>query len=643
MKKIGLLVGGVFLCMVTVYAQSQEGDIPSQKRTLPKSDVHSWNIDERFGFKDSVAVDTLITSYQDNNPVNNYSIANSWNGNLGSPLQSKIYFDRTNKTDYLFSLPYDAYMITPENVSFFSTKTPYSQLVYRSALPKYSEEDYFKALLTMNANKRLNIGGLFNYIYARGQYANQGAELINGGFWMSYENKHYSGNAVIMFNRFKNHENGGISDPAFILNPSSIVGSSSYSSKDIPTNLTGVVSGYNNDIYFYNQRYRFGKDMERKVGEDSVATEFVPISSIIHTIKFENARRRYYETTVPAAFYDSTFLNNSYTNDSSRYWSLKNTVSFTLEEDFNRILHFGLAAFVEYDLRYHALVFDSVTDGYYENHLKVGALISKQKGKILTYDAQGDVYVLGPKAGEFEIFGNIHTVFNVKKDVLRLDAGVGFYNETVNNFVEHFSSNHFRWDNDFKNNLRFNAKVRFSVPTRDVSIGAQMENVTNLVYFNTKGLPEQYDGNVQVVALDAVANVRVWRFHLDNQFVYQYTSNRDILPLPDFSLYSTLYYKDKFFKVLTFQAGVSVRYHTAYYGPVYVPATGQFRVQNEQLIGNYPVLNAYLNFHLKRMRFYVQYAHWNKGLFDLTNYFSMPNYPINPGTFQFGLSWTFYN
>ena len=118
--------------------------------------------------------------------------------------------------------------------------------------------------------------------------------------------------------------------------------------------------------------------------------------------------------------------------------------------------------------------------------------------------------------------------------------------------------------------------MRFSVPTRDVSIGAQMENVTNLVYFNTKGLPEQYDGNVQVVALDAVANVRVWRFHLDNQFVYQYTSNRDILPLPDFSLYSTLYYKDKFFKVLTFQAGVSVRYHTAYYGPVLCACYRQF-------------------------------------------------------------------
>ena len=34
------------------------------------------------------------------------------------------------------------------------------------------------------------------------------------------------------------------------------------------------------------------------------------ISSIIHTIKFENARRRYYETTVPAAFYDLRLSNN---------------------------------------------------------------------------------------------------------------------------------------------------------------------------------------------------------------------------------------------------------------------------------------------------------------------------------------------
>ena len=73
-----------------------------------------------------------------------------------------------------------------------------------------------------------------------------------------------------------------------------------------------------------------------------------------------------------------------------------------------------------------------------------------------------------------------------------------------------------------------------------------------------------------------------------------------------------------------------------------MPATGIFYLQDKQLVGNYPEMNVYANFHLKRMRFYVQYYPWNKGLFGGNNYFSMPLYPINPGTFQFGLSWTFH-
>jgi hypothetical protein len=53
-------------------------------------------------------------------------------------------------------------------------------------------------------------------------------------------------------------------------------------------------------------------------------------------------------------------------------------------------------------------------------------------------------------------------------------------------------------------------------------------------------------------------------------------------------------------------------------------------------------VNVYANFHLKTVRFFVQYYHLNKGLFGGVNYLSMPNYPINPGTLQFGLSWNFW-
>ena len=166
-------------------------DAPDVSIEIPKSRIVNWTIDERYGTADTIPVDTIITSYQDNNPVNNYSIANSWNGNLGSPIQSKIYFDRTIRTLTMFSSAYDAYTILPEDVRYFDTKKPYSQIVFRSATPRYREEDYLKLLLTMNVNKYINVGGLFNYIYGRAQYAHQASSLQNGGVWASYTGRQY--------------------------------------------------------------------------------------------------------------------------------------------------------------------------------------------------------------------------------------------------------------------------------------------------------------------------------------------------------------------------------------------------------------------------------------------------------------------
>jgi len=85
-----------------------------------------------------------------------------------------------------------------------------------------------------------------------------------------------------------------------------------------------------------------------------------------------------------------------------------------------------------------------------------------------------------------------------------------------------------------------------------------------------------------------------------------------------------------------------MRYHTSYYAPAYMPATGQFYVQSKVLIGNYPVINAYLNFHLKRTRFFLEYYHINQK-FMKGAYYSMPNYPINPTIMKMGVSWNFYD
>ncbi|MDR1592040.1 MAG: putative porin [Prevotellaceae bacterium] len=615
---------------------SDAGNSVANKGTVSK--IRTWCIDERYGVADTVALtDTVITSYMDKNPVNNYSLVNSWNGNLGSQVQSKLFFDRTNKTGLFFSEGYDAYTITPQDLIYFNTTTPYANLTYHTALPRYREQDYLKALFTFNANKYINIGGLTNLIYGRGQYPKQGTKALNAGFWGSLSGKRYTLNAMIMFNNFRNLENGGLADLSQLRDDE-------IAPNYMKTSLTAAASGYRNNIYFLNHKYSLGFERERKLANDSTVYDFVPVTSFIHTIKFENVARRYVDNNLTDSFYLNNYHNEQFTFDTAHYYSLKNTLAITLEEKFNRLLHFGLAAFVEHDLRRHLVMTDSAKYGdLLENNLTLGATLSKHEGKHIRYDATGQIVILGTKVGQFDVNGNIYTDFRLFQDTILLSAGAQLANTVPDYFLNYYRSNHFQWDNTFKNSWIFQAKARLALPKRHISLGFHIANMTGYTYFDRQALPAQYDGNIQTVALDATVNLKAWKFHFDNELVYQLTSSREVLPLPDFSFYTNIYYKDLFFKVLTTQIGVSCRYHTAYNGNSYMPATGVFFLQNETTIGNYPELNVYLNFHLKRMRFYLQYANFNFNRFGGQSYFLMPNYPLNPPTFQLGLSWNFYN
>lgn len=630
------------------FGQFRDLPMPVEKKDTVKREIKTWTVDDIYGIADTVVIDSLITSYQDNQPINNYSIANSWNGNLGSPLESKIYFDRkVSSREDMFERAYAPYLIKPSDVRYYDTKQPFSQMVYRSAFPLQNEEDYFKIMLTLNANKHLNVGGLCNLIYGRGQYQYQSSNMLNGGFWTTYTGKQYEVVSSVMFNSFKNRENGGISDNNYILNPQYSIQAS-----NIPVNFSNVQSAYRNFNYFFNHRYKLGREMERKaksvLGVDSTYTEYVTIMTLTHTFHAEDVARKYVEESVPMGFYANNYFSNSYTKDSTAYWSIANTFAVTLEEEFNRLMRFGLSAYIKYDIRHYGMGIKNREDtlrfdNSYSHNLILGANLFKREGKWVKYDIDGRIYLVGQHIGEFDLDGRFDFEFNVGREPLGIMAAAGFRNYSEYHQYRYYESNHFKWsDLDFNNSLALDIKGRIGLPRRDISIGVQFQNITNYVYLNEKCMPTQHNGNVQVLAVDLLAKLRAWRFHLDVQAVYQLTGNRDVLPLPDVALYGNFYYMDKFFKVLTVQLGTSVRYHTEYYGNAYMPALGQFYLQKEVLIGNYPEMNVYANFHLKTVRFFVQYYHLNKGLFGGTNYLSMPYYPINPATFQFGLSWNFW-
>jgi len=199
--------------------------------------------------------------------------------------------------------------------------------------------------------------------------------------------------------------------------------------------------------------------------------------------------------------------------------------------------------------------------------------------------------------------------------------------------------------NDFNKEYRFHVGGEVAYPTKWVKprVKIDFENVTNLIYFDPQGNSLQNEGNAQVFAADVRCDITTPWINLENNIIYQTASS--VIPVPALTLYHNLYYHGTWFKALDTQIGVDLRYFTRYYAPILCPALGQFAVQDQVKIGNYPLMSVYANFYVRQLylRFYVQYTHINH-LFmrSNTNYLAMPNYPMNPDIFRLGVTWHFY-
>ena len=263
----------------------------------------------------------------------------------------------------------------------------------------------------------------------------------------------------------------------------------------------------------------------------------------------------------------------------------------------------------------------------------------------MRYGFQGDVCVVGYKIGEFKVDGHVNGDFPIGKYHLLMKANAYIKNQTPDWFLQHYRSNHYRWDNNFQKTYRFYVGGEVAFPTRYVQpkVKVGFENLTRYIYFAQGGLPVQHAGNIQVLSVDAQLNIRTKRFGMDNHVVWQ-LSGSEAIPLPAIVLYHNIYYYDSWFRrAMDVQFGVDMHYHTAYYAPVINPATGQFCIQQTDRVGNFPVLNVYANFYVRllRLRFFAHFTHWNE-YFMAKNYFTMPGYPVNPPQFRAGVAWHFY-
>ncbi len=642
-------------------------------QSLPPK-LYMWTISETLGERTIIPADTASQNFQSTNLVEGMQGHYNYLGNLGAPRQSRLFFERRNDYPTIFIAPLSFFYFRPDQFKFTNSNVPFTNLTYYKAGSRINGEDRFKSYFSVNANKRLAFGFNIDYLYGRGYYSNQATSHFNAGIFASYIGEKYQMHAAYNNFFFKMNENGGITDDRYITRPEEMedVGGNQY----IPVRLEET-SNRNHDFFVYlTHRYRLGFHREvtkieetqdpvarRKAERDSTAIpkdtliveEFVPVTSFIHTFKIERSNHRFRSGSEPTgadAIYDNTYLQEGFSRDSTLALSVKNVLGISLLEGFNKYAKAGLTAYISHKFsRYTLMNMDTTIANprpvhYDEQEVFVGGELSKRQGKLLHYNVNGEIGLAGEAIGQFKVNGDIDLNFRLGKDTVNFYARGHVSNLLPSFYMRHYHSNHFTWDNDdMKKEFRTGVEGELNIDRWGTNLRAGMENIKNYTYFDQNALPAQHSGSVQVLSATLNQNFKLGIFHLDNEITWQKTSNASILPLPDFSLYHNFYLLTKLVKVLTVQLGADVRYFTSYNAPAYMPATQQFHLQPEDdqvKIGGYPIVNAYLNIHLKRTRIFVMMYHVNAGMGNRQS-FLVPHYPINPRLLKIGISWNFYD
>ena len=625
---------------------------------------YAWSISEPLGLHYESTIDTLFLNYHKSFIPSHQSTAWATTGNFGASGQNQIFFQRKPTSDFFFQDAIDSWLPGVATQRYYNTRIPMTIISHNTGGNKYSNQDRTQVLFSGNVDKKLQLGGAIDYIYSKGSYNYQADKNFRWSLFGSYIGDRYEMQTFFNSYNYLGKENGGITDDQYITDPAKVQGGETkVDNKSIPTYLTAAHSKMTGLEFYLNQSYDVGhyKYQRDSVTDTIIGRTYIPVTRFIWTADFKTSKHLFLNQNAAQdqSFFENSYLSLTGTDETTRYWRLRNTLGVSLLEGFNKYAKFGFSVYATHEMRRYKQVVDTVSgkelpEGLVElpvtidptktqQLLWVGGQLTKQRGSILTYAATAQFGLLGDVSGDIDIEGSVTTRFKLFGDTVSLKAYGYFKNLEAPYLLKQFVSNHYAWDNKFSKVQRFRAGGVLNLPWIYTSINVGYETLNNYIYFNNNSLPEQSSSAVHVLNASLTNHLGFGIFNWDNEVTYQTSSNASVLPLPKFSIFSNMYLKFRIARVLDVQVGVDCNYYTKYHAPAYNPAIMSFYNQSEIECGNFAFADVYANFKLKKARFYVMYSHANKGLFGGNNYFSIPHYPLNPGRFQLGISVDFVN
>lgn len=351
------------------------------------------------------------------------------------------------------------------------------------------------------------------------------------------------------------------------------------------------------------------------------------------------------------SFYNNMFyINPTSSADSTRVFSVDNKLFFKLQPWAREAVVSEISGGVGY--RWNSIyafnpdMFLSGNSNISQHDFYVYAGAGGQYRKYLNWGADARYSLIGYYRNDFDVDAHVGLSFYPFKDKTEPITLSGRFNTSLREpdwFSQHYWSNHYVWDNDFGKTSTTKVEASLTIPKWRMEASFGYALINNYLYHDTLGIVRQHTGLINVMSGYLRKDFKLWLFHLDNKVLFQYSSDRNTLPLPMLTFHMRYYIEIEAVKdVLTVQLGADATMNTDYYAPAYNPALGTFQLQRREQIGMNPYIDVFLNMQWKRVNIFLKVINVGQGWPDGGMMFSAYHYVRPYRGFKFGIHWPFY-